>query len=581
MGWKHSVKTKQFIILSLFILVNVIFSLMIYMGASSSAKNAIYDKMNTQAKFYLEGIDNQIKNIRQLQTEFFTDRKLAFLVYPDVNLSDYERREALLTEEERIQSIRNSSIFIESAELYLPYSNYKITLNGVRNLSLEDEEKIKEYAGYTKKNINYKDNKLFMVSTDRDYSVAGQEMPAMLFYIELDVDKIKESLMSFNTIEKSGTFLKENEGEELIESARGEELGESIVEQLDLKNIKELSRIKLIKILKENYLISVSKSEYLGDFIQYYPEKAVLSELEIYKTYLVLYILVTLAVAGAFSVYTDDTVHKPLKKLLTAFEEVNEQNLDKKITHERENEFSYLYDGFNKMTDKIQTLIQEVYINKNLKQRAELKQLQAQINPHFLYNSFFILNRRVSRGDMESAAEFSNYLGVYFKFLTKNESDDVPLGNEVEHARSYTNIQAVRFSNRIHVEFDECPVEFESFLVPRLILQPLIENVFEHGLEDKEENGFLHVFFGSDDAFLTIHVEDNGDSDNEKTVPLMQSLLEHEGEGEITGIKNIHKRLQIYFGETSGLLVGKSVLGGIHLQIRLPLNPNVKDGLYE
>ena len=132
--WNNSVKTKQFLLLLVFILVNVIFSIGVYEGAFSSARDAIYEKMSAQAQFYLSSIDTQISNTRKMQTDFFTDRKLAFLVYPNTNMSDYERREALLTEEERLLSIKNSNLFIEQADMYLPYSGYKITLNGVKNI---------------------------------------------------------------------------------------------------------------------------------------------------------------------------------------------------------------------------------------------------------------------------------------------------------------------------------------------------------------------------------------------------------------------------------------------------------------
>ncbi|GJM75129.1 hypothetical protein HMSSN036_73450 [Paenibacillus macerans] len=102
-------------------------------------------------------------------------------------------------------------------------------------------------------------------------------------------------------------------------------------------------------------------------------------------------------------------------------------------------------------------------------QRAELKQLQSQINPHFLYNSFFILNTMAKTGDTERIEQFTTLLGEYFEFVTRNASDLVALEQEIHHARMYAEIQELRFSRRIQVRFDTLPDELRSIPVPRLI----------------------------------------------------------------------------------------------------------------
>ena len=99
---------------------------------------------------------------------------------------------------------------------------------------------------------------------------------------------------------------------------------------------------------------------------------------------------------------------------------MKEGNLNQHIYRNTEDEFSYVYSGFNDMEDRLKHLIDEVYIQTNLAQRAQLKQLQAQINPHFLYNSFFTLSRRIKRQDYENAEEFAKHLGNYFRYLTRS-----------------------------------------------------------------------------------------------------------------------------------------------------------------
>lgn len=132
----------------------------------------------------------------------------------------------------------------------------------------------------------------------------------------------------------------------------------------------------------------------------------------------------------------------------------------------------------NDMEDRLSRLIEEVYVQKNLTQKAQLKQLQAQINPHFLYNSFFTLSRRIKRQDYDNAEEFARHLGNYFKYLTRDGSDFIALRQEVEHAKSYATIQQARFSSRVRVCFEQLPDSCSGLMVPRLILQPLLENSF-------------------------------------------------------------------------------------------------------
>ena len=140
-------------------------------------------------------------------------------------------------------------------------------------------------------------------------------------------------------------------------------------------------------------------------------------------------------------------------------------------------EFADLFNSFNEMAEQLDELIQKEFQQTLLLEKAQLKQLQAQINPHFLYNSFFTLNQMIARDMKEPAKELSRELGVYFRFLTRNTSDEVPLSDEYEHARVYADIQGFRFDGRIKVEMDELDQQLAQITVPRLILQLMIKIV--------------------------------------------------------------------------------------------------------
>jgi two-component system sensor histidine kinase YesM len=126
----------------------------------------------------------------------------------------------------------------------------------------------------------------------------------------------------------------------------------------------------------------------------------------------------------SFSAYK--FIHKPLLELVRAFHKVESGDLQVSINHDSDNEFGYLYKRFNDMVKNLNMLIDQVYNQKILMQRAELKQLQSQINPHFLYNSLFMINTMARIGD-DNLITFTKYLGEYFRFVTRNSSDNKPL----------------------------------------------------------------------------------------------------------------------------------------------------------
>jgi two-component system sensor histidine kinase YesM len=205
-------------------------------------------------------------------------------------------------------------------------------------------------------------------------------------------------------------------------------------------------------------------------------------------------------------------------------------------------------------------------------QKAELKQLQSQINPHFLYNSFFILNSLAKTGDQERIELFTNMLGEYFRFITRNGEDNVKLSDEVRHSRMYTEIQKLRFSRRIAVEFQELPEELALVKVPRLIIQPIIENAYEHSLEKLPGEGLLRVSFEATSDEIRISVEDNGaDITDDEIAELEKRLEDTDQSHEMTGLINIHRRIVLTYGKGSGLFLSRSCLNGLKVVIVITL----------
>ena len=164
-------------------------------------------------------------------------------------------------------------------------------------------------------------------------------------------------------------------------------------------------------------------------------------------------------------------------------------------------------------------------------------------------------------------AEFSQLLSEYYQYITRNSADLVTIKQEIGHATAYLKIQQIRFSNRLSIYIGEVPENFDSLMVPRLILQPLLENSFEHGLKNILEPK-LSITFKKQDNTWMVQVEDNGTEFKESELNNLKESLDSNDNGiETTALINIHRRLRYNFGSESGLRISQTPEGGMRVQI--------------
>ncbi len=224
----------------------------------------------------------------------------------------------------------------------------------------------------------------------------------------------------------------------------------------------------------------------------------------------------------------------------------------------------------NKMFKKVTQLIDENYAKELYAQRAVYRQLQSQINPHFLYNSFFVLQNMIREEENESASEFTKSLGQYYKFITRTERQEVALKEEVDHARVYLEIMKKRYGRRLEYEIVCGEAECLQIQVPRLILQPFIENVFGHGSHSGRDPMKIRLQVLREKEQIWIIIEDNGSGMEEQRLKDLAGELFKGDETKDSAIFNINRRLKIKFGSDYGVILENSSLGGCRVCLRLP-----------
>ncbi|WP_442789527.1 sensor histidine kinase [Paenibacillus sp. CAA11] len=475
----------------------------------------------------------------------------------------------------RLVSIKNSSAYVKDIYVHIPSINKTISANSaVHALERERYEQIRSMGGPGASRLVRQGDSL-QLSAFRFGGKHNKE-PLCTVQVEIDSEKLKDTLQLLNVYPGSGSMLISKDSGFQVES-RG--ASQEVIEAFKRKAGGRTDNTIILGIEGHKYHFNMADSNKLNlSLLSYLPEETVKRPLYKFNRWAWLFMITSVFALLVYIISTYRFVHRPLLLLVQSFRRMESGILNSQIKHAQKDEFGYLYDRFNQMLIKLQTLIDQDYKQKLMMQKAELKQLQSQINPHFLYNSFFILNSLAKTGDIERIEKFTVMLGEYYRFITRNSEDNVPLSEEIKHARRYMEIQQLRFSRRIRVQFDELPKEMERIKVPRLIVQPIIENAYEHSLEKVQKEGLLRVTFAQSSGEWTISVEDNGIClDDAEIEMLKEHLAHHTKSHEMTGLMNIHRRIVLTYGEGSGLIISRSELNGLKIVIRIQAKEEILD----
>ena len=571
--WRSSIFTRIIIVFLLIITPVYILGLSIYNWGLRMVEDEISLSMTSQIGYFLNTLEFEVKRLRALQYECLYDENLLFLANASQIMSNFEKTQALLRLQHRLDVMKNSSIYIKDAYAYVPSLQRIVSaINGVTEYTEEIVEVSSLMPDKSDSQIIYWKNRLFLCIRYPTSSFFSQRQPRFILLVELSNKSFADSLLAFNSHKESGAMLVSFRQNYVLATDRQSNVADRILKNRLQQGNNGNNNANSMKIGEKSYLVVYKKSDFLNmELITYTPEEQVYKSIRKYQFLFFIFSIVSIVIMVLFSFSIYRLMHKPLLKLVNSFKHLQEGIMNISIQHKHNDEFQYLYKSFNAMVARLGELIDQVYKQKIFSQRAELKQLQSQINPHFLYNSFFIISRMARLGDCDNIKIFAEHLGSYYQFITRSSSDEVPLVKEIEHAKTYAEIQAMRFSNRIRVEFGNLADRYRNIQVPRLILQPIIENAFEHGLKDKEENGLICIDFHILSNGLCIIVEDNGTGIGDSELDNLNKILRNESEDagivESTGIINVHRRIRLRFGKDSGLVIGSGKLGGLKVEI--------------
>ncbi|WP_343246986.1 sensor histidine kinase [Diplocloster hominis] len=515
------------------------------------------------------GIENLINDIEFVSLNIGTDQQVQRLIRmynQGASSTDIEKQRVdaafqIRSELESRNNIRSISIFNEKDIIY-QFGDYVMQEDRQFVPVLDELGGIPIWNGIhegatTSYGAPY--NKLYMLRAVNDYDTLQ-----IIAYERLTVDEAA-LLEQYRGImgEESSIYILDREGNILSSSDRAS-LGKNFV-----------------RIREEE--IPDDASGYLvrgGEVITYYPIAQVgwrvvkieptdtlFQSNNAVNTIILLCIVLTLIFGLSFMLMQRRTMIAPVVKLSQDAKQFQVEHFKVPIYSDSHDEIGELNRNMSRMVDYIQDLIQNQYINEIKRREIELKYMQSQINPHFLYNALDSIRWMAVVDGQEKIAEQVEALSDIFRHALSSGREIVTVAQEVEHLKSYILIQKNRFGDRIRVDI-RMEEGLEECKVLKLILQPLVENAIVHGLEDKVEGGRIAVDISSEEDTLLYVVEDDGVGTDEDRIN--HYLQEPEEEHNAFALKNIDERIKIKYGVCYGIHFTSEPEIGTRVEVRLP-----------
>lgn len=272
-------------------------------------------------------------------------------------------------------------------------------------------------------------------------------------------------------------------------------------------------------------------------------------------------------------------VYSPMDKVIQKMDDVTSGTLTTRIDVDNMGEdFVKLAAGFNQMMEEIQVLMEQVKQEQHQIEQIRFNSLQSQIQPHFLYNTLDCIHWQAVADGNQEVSTLVKALARYYRICLSKGHDVIPLGMEIEHVKNYLIIQNMRYDNIIGSELQIQP-GCEEVMIPKLTLQPLVENSIYHGIKVKEgKTGSISLTAERKGDMIRIVLVDTGTGMSWEQINEMNQHLSEYDEGFGYGVRNVNKRIELLYGQAYGLHYLANDFGGVTVEIRLPYETEIKRG---
>lgn len=382
----------------------------------------------------------------------------------------------------------------------------------------------------------------------------SQKLDAVLC-ITLDYNKIFQPFTNILT-EENGGIVTDKKGTILYSRSNLKELKSDCSDNIS----------SMLPLVKQSCAYTQTKSDE-NDWIFYYYKsqnaisgsvrRILIEEIPLIAGCLVIIVVLGLLFSRVFT--------RKIEELTRNMDQVNHGSREVTVYSDSNDEIGIMVNSFRKMMDEINRLIDEVYVNKIALKEYELKALQAQINPHFLYNTLSMMNWMAIRSNQMDISKVTLALSTFYRTALSKGEDVVTVENCIQNTKAYLEIQLVMHDHGFTVDWEIDPT-IKNEKMPKLLLQPIVENAIEHGIDEKEEGDKnLSLSFRGKEDVVEITVRDNGKGMEQEKA---EKLVTYQAKG--YGLKNVNDRIHLLYGDEYGIQIFSELGIGTTVVMRFP-----------
>lgn len=559
-------RLSVFMKIALLILLLLFLVLSIYTYSNHESvrviEHEIQNNTTNRLSTFADSVESNIYQLSLYGMSIGQDSSIQEYQRPDFKEDPYELVKQSRAILEKMNLYNAATKWHSTITLYFPRMEQVISTDYYSSIPYKKHEFTEPFT----QTWTYADEQFMWHTTDPITAMTDPEKARLITKISFPVNHLAV-LLDQNKLNNSGDpFLFHPELGLIRNSSANNTLMSILAEQLQSSQLMESGGFRT-KLDDTEYYVSYIKSKSLDwYYVDYVPMQQILRPITSSRNlfYTSIAVLVVMSIIVLFTLYR--SVQLPLLQLVKGTNRLSSGDFSVRLTYSARNEFSLLIARFNIMAQRIQELIENVYEEKLRRREATLKQLQSQINPHFLYNCLFYIKNMARMKNEQAVVAMALNLGEYYRYITRSENDMATIGEELKMVTNYLEIQSLRLDR---MQFTiEVPHAILNKTVPRLTLQPIIENAILHGLEPKAENGEIKIYGDCQGDLYTITVEDSGlGMTDEQLEHMKHNLRKPLDENMGCGTWNVHQRLTFLFGERAGLTYSHSSLGGVRVDI--------------
>ncbi len=491
---------------------------------------------------YLAGqIDQDFDNLNFFALELMSYKELLRFALTNRIMDDYQRMACIRSIAAEEYMIKRSSSLVQEVRILLPGLKRTIVTDKTEYSTLDEEmfAALLDRAEKGRVRVAEWDNCFWMLLPRYD-----RREPLFLIAIAISPDTLLQRMSVIASDGVDGVLLLRKDGSEAGTYSEAEGLRDAFLSG------------------DNNILTAEADLRWTGLTLRSYSRiDPSLTPFVHYRRNLWILTAAALALMGIYLMYFRLQIMRPINDIFNTMQQAG-QDGHYRIDRRAGSDYDDIYARFNDMVEHIEELASQVYEERYRAQQAELKQLQIQIDPHFLYNSLYSVYRIARAEGNESIAKLSLHLSDYYRYITKMPAQIVPLRDEIRHVTNYLEIQRMRFEPRIHIEIEPLPEEIAGEMIPSLIIQPIVENAFEHGVRDMAAGGLVTLRYEVlPDCFRVIMADNSGRMTEEKVEMLRKRISDPESD-DPNALRNLYRRLQLYENSDHALEL-KSVENGM------------------